>query len=176
MSSSSLTNGCHEVVIVLVGAVEGFAYMDADVSNYIHQEGEQFVRGEQRCGAHRAPHASARLRAPRSPCVALTASCVHSRQMCVFCHIHLTRTHTKRARGVVKSALVGAGCALVWAGCARGAGGMRSGCGRREKRAGVGGVRSGCGRAATAGALRWRVRAGPSCCRARSRSRGGYRP
>ena len=133
MSSSSLTNGCHEVVIVLVGAVEGFACMDADVSNYIHQEGEQFVRGEQRCGAHRAPHASARLRAPpharlrAPPRAALTASCVHSRQMWVFCHIHLTRTHTKRARGVVKSALVGAG----YAARVRGAGVVkRAGCGR----------------------------------------------
>ena len=115
MLSRSTRRGCHEVVIVLVGAVEGFAYMDADVSNYIHQEGEQFVRGEQRCGAYRTASAHRVRRAHR---VALTASCVHSRQMCVFCHIHLTRTHTKRSRGVVKSALVGAGCAAR----ARGAG------------------------------------------------------
>ena len=50
----------------------------------------------------RSPRAH-RIRAQR----ALTASCVGSRQMCVFCHIHLTRTHTKPARGAVKCAEVG---------------------------------------------------------------------
>lgn len=161
MLSRSTGRGCHEVVIVLVGAVEGFAYMDADVSNYIHQEGERFVRGEQRCGAHRAP-----------PRAALTASCPRRayRLVCALASNVGVLPHTFDANPHKTSSGRREKCA--------GVGGVRrscAGCAARVRGAGVV-KRAGCGRVATAGALRWRVRAGPSCCRARSRSRGGYRP